>query len=162
MHLSQCTSASKVSLYDDTCHYYPLQWQPRPPMTVLPSLTSLSLSSTSIPSRPLLCSSFPRILGTCHGSPGHKLTILEAFLARSNCLLKTLVILGQSDMLDSNIVDYLLSLPIRSIPEAEIICRDISHRMLKILETYPSTENVFPFIVSWLPNWRHPLSDGRI
>jgi len=155
VHLSQCTSASRVRLYDETCHYHPIQTKPQFPMTRLPCLTSLTLSRYFDPLDVLSYFTLPSLeyleLVTGH-PPGHNLTILETFLARSECPLRTLAIDGHFGMLDSTIVDYLLSLPIRSIPEVRITRSDISHTMLTILETYPNAESVFPPIISWLPD----------
>jgi len=155
MHLSQCISASRVRLYDHTCHYYPLQRKPQFPMTTLPRLTSLTLSRYFDPTDVLSYFTLPSLeyleLATGH-PPGHNLTILETFLSRSECRLRTLVIGGHCGMLDSNIIDYLLFLPIRSIPVVEIACSNVSNRMLTILETYPNAETIFPPIISWVPN----------
>jgi len=110
-------------------------------------LTSLSLCRYFDPIDVLDYFTLPSLeyleLVTLH-SLGHNLNFLEIFLARSKCRLKTLVISGGCDILDSNIVDYFLSLPIRLIAEVAISGTDISNRMLTILETYPNADTLFP------------------
>jgi hypothetical protein len=155
VHLSQCISASRVRLYDETCHYHPLQTKPQFHMTTLPGLTSLTLSRYFDPIDVLSYFTLPSLeyleLVTGH-PPGHNLTILETFLTRSGCPLRTLIIRGHGGMLDSNITGYMLFHPMRSIPEVEISCGDISHTMLTILENHPNAEGVFPPIICWLPD----------
>jgi len=174
VQLSQCVSALKLRFYDRTCYSYPLERKPTFPMTTLPRLMSLTLSRSFDPIDVLDYFTLPSLEYlelVIEDSPGHNLAILEAFLTRSKCPLKTLIIDGQTRMLDSNIVDYLLFPPIRSIPEVEIVCRDISNRMLTILETHPDPEAVFPPIISWLPNkalarrpigWKNLSADDKL
>lgn len=120
----------------------------------LPHLTSLTLCRYINPIDVLNYFTFPSLnylkIIASHPS-AHNLTLLESFLARSKCSLKTFVIEegGMLDsMLDSNLRDY-FAFP--SIPEVEIHCCNITKRMLKILQTYPNAEAVFPPIISWRP-----------
>jgi len=150
-HMSQCVSASKIWIYSD---YYLRATNPHLPITTLPLLTSLTLFYKFYdPSHVLYFFTLPSLehleLVTSH-TPDHKLRILEKFLARSKCPLKKLVIGGPWNMYDPNIIKYLRFLPLRAIPEVEITCRDISNKMLKILNTYPNAETVLPPIISWM------------
>lgn len=157
VHLSQCVSATTVRLYDSDRYGY-IQTKPTLPITSLPHLTSLTLCRYIDPIDVLDYFTLPSLnylkIIASHPS-AHNLILLESFLARSKCSLKTFVIEGGSmldGMSDNNLVDYLLFLPIHSIPEVEIHCCDITKRMLKILQTYPNAEAIFPSIISWRPN----------
>ena len=154
-HLSQCVSATKVRLYDQTCHYYPLQRKPIFPMTMLPRLTFLTLSRYfdamdvldyfTLPSLEYL-----KIDTVSELAAGHNLTPLRNFLERSKCPLRLLAIEGI--LTNSILTDYLLSPSIRSIPEVHITCPHVAEMAIKILETYPNAETIFPDIICWLPN----------
>ena len=155
VHLSQCVSATKVRLYDRTCHYYPLQRKPIFPLMMLPRLTSLTLTRHfdamdvldyfSLPSLEYL-----EIHTVSELAAGHNLTFLRNFLERSKCPLRLLAIGG--DLTNSILTDYLLFPSIRSIPEVHITCFDVVKMAINILETYPNAETIFPDIICWLPN----------
>jgi len=166
VHLTQCISATKVRLYDDTCHYYPLQRKPTFPITTLPQLTFLTLTRYwdaldvldyfTLPSLEYL-----KVVTMEDHAAGHNLTILRNFLERSKCPLRSLTIKGEFS--DSILINYLLFPSIRSIPEVHITCSYILKMAIKILETYPNAESVFPPIIGWLPNkWlRSPFIGWR-
>ncbi|KIM39205.1 hypothetical protein M413DRAFT_29391 [Hebeloma cylindrosporum] len=158
-HLSQCVSATKVRIYDDTCHYYPLQTKPIFPMTLLPRLTFLTLHRFwdamdmldyfALPSLEYLKIVTKDDNGT---GEGHNLSILRNFLERSKCPLRSLAV--EANISDSILTDYLLFPSIRSIPEVQITddCNNFEQRLLKILETYPNAETAFPPIIQcWIP-----------
>ena len=164
MHLTQCVSATKVRLYDETCHYYPLQKKPTFPITTLPRLTFLTLTRYwdaidmldyfTLPSLEYL-----KIANQSEHAAGHNLTILRNFLERSKCRLRLLAIGGT--LTNSILADYLLFPPIRSIPEVHINCPYAMKMAIKILETYPNAESIFPPIICWLPNkWLPPPCIG--
>ena len=161
MHLTQCVSATKVRLYDDTCHYYPLQRKPSFPITTLPRLTSLNLTRYwdaidildyfTLPSLEYL-----KIKIESEHAAGHNLTILRK---RSKCPLRLLAIGGT--LTKSILTDYLLFPSIRSIPEVHITCPYVAKMAIEILKTYPNAESIFPSIICWLPNkWLPPPSIG--
>jgi hypothetical protein len=157
VHLSQCVSATKVRLYDRTCHYYPLQRKPTFPITTLPRLTFLTLTRYWDAIDMLDYFTLPSLehlkIGTVEEhAAGHNLTILANFLERSKCALRSFAIEGP--LSDSILPDYLLFPSIRSIPEVQITtyCSNIAKRLLKILETYPNAETTFPPIICWIPN----------
>ena len=157
VHLSQCVSATKVRLYDRTCHYYPLQRKPTFPITTLPCLTSLNLTRYWDAVDVLDYFTLPSLqhlkIGTVdEHAAGHNLTILRNFLERSKCPLRSFAVEGT--LSDSILTDYLLFPSIRSIPEVQITiyCSNTEKRLLKILETYPNAETTFPPIICWIPN----------
>ena len=160
VHLTQCVSATKVRLYDQTCHYYPLQRKPTFPITTLPRLTSLNLTRYwdaidildyfTLPSLEYL-----KIATESEHAAGHNLTILRKFLERSKCPLRLLAIGGT--LTKSILTDYLLFPSIRSIPEVHIACPYIVKMAIEILETYSNAESIFPPIICWLPNKWLPL-----
>jgi hypothetical protein len=157
VQLSQCVSATKVSHYDETCHYYPLQRKPIFPMTMLPRLTFLTLTRYWDAMDMLDYFTLPSLeylkLGTMEEhTAGHNLTILRNFLERSKCPLRSFAIVGRFS--DSILTDYLLFPSIRSIPEVQITNYGykIERRLLKLLETYPNAEMTFPPIICWIPN----------
>jgi hypothetical protein len=159
VHLSQCVLATKVRLYDRTCHYYPLKRKPTFPITTLPRLTFLTLTRYWDAIEVLDYFALPSLehlkIGTVGEHPaGHNLTILRNFLERSKCPLRSFAIEGP--LSDSILTDYLLSPSIRSIPEVQITtyCPNnsrIENRLLKILKTYPNAETAFPPIICWIP-----------
>ncbi|KIM37367.1 hypothetical protein M413DRAFT_278174 [Hebeloma cylindrosporum] len=159
LHLSQCVSATKVRLYDRTCHYYPLQRKPVLPMTMLPRLTFLTLTRYfdamdildyfTLPSLEYLKIVTKDDNGT---GEGHNLSILRRFLERSKCPLRSLAI--EANISDAILTDYLRFPSIRSIPEFQITddCNNFEQRLLKILETYSNAQTTFPPIIQcWIP-----------
>ncbi|KIM37845.1 hypothetical protein M413DRAFT_30517 [Hebeloma cylindrosporum] len=159
--LSQCVSATKVSIYDRARHYHPFQSKPVLPMTTLPRLTSLTLDRChdalnvldffTLPSLEYL-----KIRTECEDHAGHNLTILHDFLERSKCALRLLAISGK--LTSSFLTDYLLFSPIRSIPEVHITSPLVATVAIKILEMYPDAENIFPPLLCWIPNESLPCS----
>ncbi|KIM37366.1 hypothetical protein M413DRAFT_278172 [Hebeloma cylindrosporum] len=157
-HLSQCVSAKKIRIYDETCHYYPPQSKPTLPITTLPHLTSLTLTRYLDPMDILDYFALPsleylKLKVAEEYAPGHNLTILRNFLERSKCPLRSLTIEGKA--VDSIVTDYLLFPSIRSIPEVQITvyCSKIKQRLLEILETYPNAATAFPPVIKcWVPN----------
>ena len=155
IHLAQCVSATKVRLYDETCHYYPLQKKPTFPITTLPHLTFFTLTRYwdaldildyfTLPSLEYL-----KITTKSEHAAGHNLSILRNFLNRSKCSLRLLAIGGA--LTKSILTDYLLFPSIRSIPEVHITCSDVAKMMIDILGTYPNAKSIFPSIICWLPD----------
>ncbi|KIM37839.1 hypothetical protein M413DRAFT_251098 [Hebeloma cylindrosporum] len=162
-HLSQCVSATKVRIYDRTSHDYPLHMKPILPTTMLPCLTTLTLNRYydaldvldyfTLPSLEYL-----KITTEDEHHAGHNLTILHDFLERSKCALRLLAIAGK--LSSSILTDYLLFPPIRSIPEVQIISPLVGKVAIKIFETYPDAESIFPPILCWIPN--EPLPFSRV
>ena len=157
VHLSQCVSATKVRLYDRTCHYHPLQRKPAFPITTLLRLTSLTLTRYWDAIDVLDYFTLPSLEHLKIGiieehAVGHNLTILRNFLERSKCPLRSFAI--QGPLSDGILIDYLLSPSIHSIPEVQITIygSDTEQRLLKILETYPNAETTFPPIICWIPD----------
>jgi len=156
-HLSQCVSATKVRLYDDTCHYYPLQRKPTFPITTLPRLTFLTLTRFWDAMDVLDYFTLPSLqylkLSTVEEHAGcHNLNILRNFLKRSKCPLRSLAIEGTFS--DSLLADYLAFPSIRSIPEVQFttyLCK-VEKRLPRLLKTYPNAETIFPPILCWIPN----------
>jgi len=156
-HLSQCVSATKVRLYDDTCHYYPLQKKPTFPTTTLLHLTFLTLTRFwdaidvldyfTLPSLEYL-----KLSTVEERAPCHDLTILRNFLERSKCPLRSLAIEGAFS--DSLLADYLAFPSIRSIPEVQftIYSCKVETRLPRFLKRYPNAETIFPPIMCWIPN----------
>ena len=156
-HLSQCVSATKVRLYDDTCHYYPPQRKTISPITTLPRLTFLTLTRFWDAMDVLDYFTLPSLqylkLSTVEEHAGcHNLNILRNFLKRSKCPLRSLAIEGTFS--DSLLADYLAFPSIRSIPEVQFttyLCK-VEKRLPRLLKTYPNAETIFPPILCWIPN----------
>jgi hypothetical protein len=154
-YLSQCSSASRVSLYASPPPSSQAPISRYLPITTLPNLSSLTLVQWWDPAEALRFFKLPSLrhlkLTTenffernCNRQP----SILKAFLERSQCAIDRLTILDY-DMDINAVLEYLKIPGLYTIPRVGFSFEGAGIMILEVLQRNPNAEHPFPRLLAW-------------
>ncbi|KIM39556.1 hypothetical protein M413DRAFT_29274 [Hebeloma cylindrosporum] len=152
-YLSQCSTASRISLYATQLHSDPDPIPAHLPITTLPNLSSLvldqywdavkALAFFNLPSLRHLTLSTSDIDGS-----NRRPFIFESFLERSHCAIDHLTIMDVSNK-RSAVVDYFEIPALHTIPRVEFSFPRASSVMLELLRKHQDTSHIIPRLYAW-------------
>ncbi|KIM39528.1 hypothetical protein M413DRAFT_29252 [Hebeloma cylindrosporum] len=160
-YLSQCSSASRISLYsaDSLGDFVRLPTWPCLPITTLPKLSSLTLAQRWDAVKVLEFFDLPslrhlslKMNGIYEIQNNRQPFIFKRFLERSQCALDHLTVLNVG-ILISNVVEYFKIPALRSIPRVEFSSsldqEDVSMPYILRARAHLNAQHSFPRIYAW-------------
>ncbi|CAA7265747.1 unnamed protein product [Cyclocybe aegerita] len=169
LYISQCTAATtitfeSITIFDPKKTRWPTE--PFPPIS-LTSLTSLKLSRGCDPTWLLRFFTMPSLQSLDISILRRDQAILEGFVKRSPCLRSLLIderhnsdhfsYFGEDFLIsDEEIMDYLRSPCLRSIPRVGLSMKYAKEDMVSLIRRRLQTGTPLSPLVSWLtPDWMH-------
>ncbi|KIM39570.1 hypothetical protein M413DRAFT_29285 [Hebeloma cylindrosporum] len=152
-YLSQCSSASRISLYAPPSHSDSVPLSPHIPITTLPNLSSLTLTQWWDAAKVLQFLNLPSLrylkLRTkgFHGS-NRQPSIFKRFLKRSHCAIDQLSIIDE-DIGISAVLEYFKIPALHIIPRVEFSFEEAGMAMLEVLQAHPNAQHLFPRLDAW-------------